>query len=57
VAKKNHHFLIETVGTGPVPRMTTIDGNQTAGQINRIPSGSADAHQVGVDNFNYYSLT
>ena len=36
--------------------MTTIDGNQPAGRIDRIPSGSGEAHQVGVDNFNYYSL-
>jgi hypothetical protein len=57
VRKKSHHFLIESVEGGPVPRMTTIDGNQYAGQIHRIPSASAGAHQVGVDNFNYYSLT
>ncbi|HRC37348.1 MAG: peptidoglycan-binding protein [Rubrivivax sp.] len=56
VRSKSHHFLIETVGAGPVPRMTTIDGNQPAGRIDRIPSGSGEAHQVGVDNFNYYSL-
>ena len=57
VASKNHHFLIESVGSGPVPRMTTLDGNQRWGRINRIWSTSAEAHQVGVDNFNYYSLS
>ena len=57
VASKSHHFLIESVGSGPVPRMTTLDGNQRWGRINRIWSTSAEAHQVGVDNFNYYSLS
>jgi len=56
VASKQHHFLIESVGSGPVPRMTTLDGNQTWGRINRIWSNTAEAHQVGKDNFNYYSL-
>jgi hypothetical protein len=40
-----------------VPRLTTFDGNQRWGRINRIWSTSAEAHQVGVDNFNYYSLS
>jgi hypothetical protein len=56
VNTKQHHFLIEEVGGGPTPRMTTIDGNQFAGRIQRIPAQSGDAHQVNVDNFNYYTL-
>jgi len=57
VAKKSHHFLIESVdGGGPLPRLTTIDGNQEWGRILRLWSSGAGAHQVGQDKFNYYSL-
>lgn len=53
VASKNHHFLIESVtGSGPVPGMTSIDGNQDYGRIERRTS-----HRVLKDNFNYYSIT
>ena len=57
VATKSHHFLIESVdGGGPLPRLTTIDANTTWGRIVRTSSSSGDAHKVGKDNFNYYSL-
>lgn len=53
VATQSHHFLIESVdGTGPAPTLTTIDGNQTWGRIERKSS----FHKVGKDNFNYYQL-
>lgn len=53
VATQSHHFLIEEVqGTGPMPRLTTIDGNLTWGRIAR-----QQVHQVGKDNFNYYRFT
>jgi Putative peptidoglycan binding domain len=56
VASQNHHFLIEEVGGGMAPSMTTIDGNQDYGRILRVWSSDAKAHRVGKDNFNYYSL-
>lgn len=56
VQTKSHHFLIESVGAGKVPAMTTIDGNQNWGQIIGIPSSSSNAHRVLKDNFNYYSI-
>lgn len=53
VATKNHHFLIETIhGTGPVPKLTTIDGNTDFGRIER-----RDKHRVSTDNFNAYEFT
>lgn len=53
VATKSHHFLIESVdGAGPLPRLTTIDGNLTFGRI-----GRRQEHQVGRDNFNYYQFS
>lgn len=53
VATKSHHFLIESAeGNGPLPKLTTIDGNLTFGRIER-----RQVHQVGKDNFNYYKLT
>jgi hypothetical protein len=58
VARKNHHFLIESVdGSGPAPGLTTIDGNQWWGRILRVPNASTPAHRVLLDNFNYYSIT
>ncbi len=57
VTKKNHHFLIEEIGSGPVPRFTTIDGNQDAGAIVRYWKTDAKAHHVeGGTGFNYYSI-
>ncbi len=57
VASKNHHFLIESVdGKGPVPSLTTIDGNQVWGRILRRSLSTGNAHRVGSDNFNYYSI-
>ena len=54
---KGLDFLIESVdGGGPLPRLTTIDANTTWGRIVRTSSSSGDAHKVGKDNFNYYSL-
>lgn len=53
VNTRNHHFLIETVqGTGPAPKLTTIDGNTDYGRIQRH-----DKHRVGTDNFNAYEFT
>ena len=58
VASKNHHFLIESVGSnGASAGLTTIDGNQEWGRIQRRWSSNANAHRVGKDNFNYYSFT
>jgi peptidoglycan hydrolase-like protein with peptidoglycan-binding domain len=51
VATQQHHFLIESVASGPAPGLTTLDANLTWGQINRV-----NTHRVGLDNFNYYSL-
>lgn len=51
VATQQHHFLIESVGSGPAPGLTSLDGNLTFGAINRV-----NTHRVGVDNFNYYTL-
>jgi len=51
VATQQHHFLVESVGGGQAPGLTTLDGNLTWGQINRV-----NKHRVGLDNFNYYSL-
>jgi Putative peptidoglycan binding domain len=51
IATQQHHFLIESVASGPAPGLTTLDGNLIWGQINRVTS-----HRVGLDNFNYYSL-
>lgn len=56
VQTKSHHFLIESVDSGKLPPMTTIDGNQEWGQIIGISSYSSKAHRVGKDNFNYYSI-
>lgn len=57
VAHINHHFLIESVdGSGPAPSLTTLDGNQWWGRILRVPNASTQAHRVGTDNFNYYSI-
>ena len=56
VASKSHHFLIEEIGGGKAPSLTTLDGNQDAGRILRIWSSEAKAHRVGKDNFNYYSI-
>jgi hypothetical protein len=52
-ATQQHHFLIETVDSGNPfkPRLNTIDGNLAAGKIQR----RTGYHQVGKDNFNYYS--
>ncbi|MBV2091504.1 MAG: peptidoglycan-binding protein [Candidatus Thiodiazotropha sp. (ex Ctena orbiculata)] len=54
VATRQHHFLIEKVDPGNpfTPRLNTIDGNLLAGRIQR----RSGYHQVGKDNFNYYSL-
>lgn len=53
VATQNHHFLIQGVdGGGPVPPLTTIDGNTEFGRIQR-----RHKHRVGQDNFNYYKFT
>jgi Putative peptidoglycan binding domain len=53
VDTRNHHFLIESVnGPGPVPGVTSIDGNQDWGRIERRTT-----HRVLKDNFNYYSIT
>ncbi|MEW7974942.1 MAG: peptidoglycan-binding domain-containing protein [Candidatus Thiodiazotropha endolucinida] len=54
VATRQHHFLIEKVDSGNPfkPRLNTIDGNLLAGKIQR----RTGFHQVGKDNFNYYSL-
>lgn len=53
VATKNHHFLIESVTrSGKSAGITSIDGNGFFGRIER-----SIKHRVGVDNFNYYSLT
>jgi hypothetical protein len=49
VATQNHHFLIEDIGTGAAPSLTTIDGNTDWGRIQR-----RTVHKVGRDNFNYY---
>ncbi len=57
VNSKNHHFLIESVdGSGPTPSLTTIDGNQMWGRIQRRSTATGDAHRVLLDNFNYYSI-
>jgi hypothetical protein len=53
VATKSHHFVIESVdGAGPLPKLTTIDGNLTFGRI-----GRRQEHHVGRDNFNYYQFS
>lgn len=52
VASQNHHFLIETIGSGAAPGLTTIDGNTEWGRIQR-----RNTHRVGGDNFNYYRFT
>lgn len=53
VGTNTHHFLIETIhGSGPLPRLTTIDGNTEQGRIQR-----RDKHRVGTDNFNAYEFT
>lgn len=52
VATQNHHFLIEEIGTGAAPALTTIDGNTDWGRIQR-----RTVHKVGKDNFNYYRFT
>jgi hypothetical protein len=52
VATQNHHFLIETVGPGALPKMESIDGNTEFGRIQR-----RNKHKVGTDNFNYYRFT
>lgn len=54
VATQQHHFLIEKVDSNNPfkPRLNTIDGNLLAGKIER----RSGYHQVGKDNFNYYSL-
>lgn len=53
VREQNHHFLIETInGGGPLPPLTSIDGNTLYGRIQR-----RNKHQVGVDNFNAYEFT
>jgi len=53
VATQSHHFLIESVdGGGPVPGLTTIDGNTEFGRIRRRSD-----HRVGKDNFNHYEFT
>jgi hypothetical protein len=49
VRDQNHHFLIEEIGTGAAPSLTTIDGNTDWGRIQRRTK-----HKVGQDNFNYY---
>lgn len=57
VSKKNHHFLIEEIGSGPEPRFTTIDGNQEFGRIVRYWMSDPDAHHVaGGTGFGYYSI-
>lgn len=57
VATQNHHFLIESVdGTGPVPALSTIDGNTLWGRIERRSLPNPAVHKVGKDNFNYYQL-
>lgn len=53
VATQSHHFLIESVtGSGPLPSLTSIDGNTDWGRIVR-----KNVHKVGKDNFNYYRFT
>lgn len=52
VASQNHHFLIEDIGAGAAPSLTTIDGNTEFGRIQRRL-----VHKVGKDNFNYYRFT
>lgn len=57
VASQNHHFLIETVeGSGPLPSLSTIDGNLQWGRIERRSPPNPAAHKVGKDNFNFYQL-
>jgi hypothetical protein len=57
VQTQNHHFLIESVeGGGPLPAVSSIDGNTDWGRIQRRSPANATAHKVGKDNFNYYSL-
>lgn len=57
VATQNHHFLIESVdGSGPLPSLSTIDGNTQWGRIERRSLPNPAAHKVGKDNFNYYQL-
>lgn len=53
VQTKSHHFLIEKVlpGNQYQPNVASIDGNGFAGVIERKTS-----HQVGKDNFVYYTL-
>jgi hypothetical protein len=58
VATKSHHFLLKQVESGSkLPRLHSIDGNQTWGQILEYPVGYAKCHRVGTDNFNYYVLS
>ncbi|MBI5260022.1 MAG: peptidoglycan-binding protein [Burkholderiales bacterium] len=53
VRTKSHHFLIESINSqGPLPPLTTIDGNTDFGRIQR-----RNAHKVGQDNFNAYEFT
>jgi hypothetical protein len=52
VNTRQHHFLIESVdGSGPKPGLSTIDGNQVFGRIQRRSD-----HRFFKDNFNYYSI-
>jgi hypothetical protein len=58
VATQSHHFLIESVqGGGPLPALSTIDGNTDWGRIERRSPTNPKGHKVGKDNFNYYSLS
>lgn len=52
VATRSHHFLIESViGSGALPRISSIDANTEFGRIQRRTS-----HKVGLDNFNAYEF-
>lgn len=51
VATQSHHFLIESIGSGKTPSMTSIDGNTDYGRIQR-----KETHKVGLDNFNHYEF-
>jgi hypothetical protein len=53
VRDQNHHFIIEQIGSGPAPSVTSIDGNTTWGRIQR-----ENKHKVGVaQGLNYYMFT
>lgn len=57
VRRKSHHFLIKAVEPGRLqPRIESIDGNQSSGQILEKKIGDPMCHKFDKDNFNYYIL-